>query len=219
MPRDESTTAEISLSAALARAQANMTNAAKDSHNPHFKRTYADLASVRAACLPALSAEGIAVTQPVVQVGEGWGVETRLTLGAQSERCVIPLIFSKNDMQGLGSALTYARRYGLMCMAMVAPDDDDGQGAGGEVMQQRQEPPRQASNHEPVKIEEIRNRIKADLEGAATVAVLQEVWRQAQAAMSSLPEPMRLELTAAKDKRKGELTPISQTIPEDEIPY
>ena len=41
----------------------------------------------------------------------------------------MPLIVGKNDMQGYGSAVTYARRYGLMCMAGIAPEDDDGNAA------------------------------------------------------------------------------------------
>jgi hypothetical protein len=43
--------------------------------------------------------------------------------------CAVPLIVQKNDMQGLGSAITYARRYGLMGMAGIAPEDDDGNAA------------------------------------------------------------------------------------------
>ena len=43
--------------------------------------------------------------------------------------CPVPLIVQKNDMQGLGSAITYARRYGLMSMAGIAPEDDDGNAA------------------------------------------------------------------------------------------
>jgi hypothetical protein len=41
----------------------------------------------------------------------------------------VPLIVGKNDMQGYGSAVTYARRYGLMGMAGIAPEDDDGNAA------------------------------------------------------------------------------------------
>ena len=43
--------------------------------------------------------------------------------------CEVPLIIGKNDMQGYGSAVTYARRYGLMTMAGIAPEDDDGNAA------------------------------------------------------------------------------------------
>ena len=53
---------------ALAAAQAEMGPALKDSVNPAFKSRYADLASVMAACIPALSAHGIAVLQPPCEI-------------------------------------------------------------------------------------------------------------------------------------------------------
>jgi hypothetical protein len=119
----------------LAAAQAEMNNAVKDSKNPHFKSTYADLASVRDACMPALTRHGIAVIQPleISETGE-YAVKT-IFLHASGERleCAIPLILGKRDMQGLGSAMTYARRYGLMALAGIAPEDDDGNAAAESV--------------------------------------------------------------------------------------
>ena len=107
-----------------------MGKALKSSNNPHFKSKYADLASVMDACLPALNANGIAVIQPAI--GDvGWFVETIFIHGESGEQlsCKVPLIVSKHDMQGYGSASTYARRYGLMAMAGIAPEDDDGNAA------------------------------------------------------------------------------------------
>jgi len=119
------------LYAALAAAQAEMGRALKDSTNPHFKSSYADLASVMDACMPALTKNGIAVLQPPFDDAESRYVKTILVHGATGEQteCRVPLIIAKNDMQGYGSAVTYARRYGLMSMAGIAPDDDDGNAA------------------------------------------------------------------------------------------
>ena len=120
-----------SLYAALAAAQAEMGRAAKDSNNPHFKSKYADLASVMDACMPALSRHGIAVLQPAFDEGGERYVKTIFVHGesGESAECRVPLIVQKNDMQGYGSAATYARRYGLMGMAGIAADDDDGNAA------------------------------------------------------------------------------------------
>lgn len=123
------TTNHKTLAAALAAAQMEMGNAAKDSNNPHFKSKYADLKSVREAALPALNKHGIAVFQPL-EVGELVNIQKTVFLHADSgekiETCV-PLIMGKQDMQGLGAAITYARRYGLMSLAGIAPaEDDDG---------------------------------------------------------------------------------------------
>jgi hypothetical protein len=118
------------ISAALAKAQSEMSKALKDSDNPHFKSKYADLAAVMDACMPALNKYGIAVIQPFVSSDFGNAVKTVLIHeGGETLECSIPLILGKNDMQGLGSAITYARRYGLMAMAGIAPEDDDGNAA------------------------------------------------------------------------------------------
>ena len=116
--------------AALAAAQMEMGKALKDSTNPAFKSKYADLASVMDACLPALNRHGIAVFQPTVDDETGRYVQTILAhVSGEKIECRVPLIVSKNDMQGYGSAVTYARRYGLMGMAGIAPEDDDGNAA------------------------------------------------------------------------------------------
>ena len=116
--------------AALAAAQMEMGKALKDSNNPAFKSKYADLASVMDACMPALNRHGIAVFQPTVDDDSGRYVKTVLAHSSgEVIECRVPLIVNKNDMQAYGSAVTYARRYGLMGMAGVAAEDDDGNAA------------------------------------------------------------------------------------------
>ncbi len=119
------------IATALAKAQTEMGKALKQSNNPHFKSKYADLGNVMDACLPALNGAGIAVIQPTGEDEHGRYVETILIHGESGETlaCRVPLIVSKNDMQGYGSAVTYGRRYGLMAMAGIAAEDDDGNAA------------------------------------------------------------------------------------------
>src|SRR5690348_2447368 len=102
-----------------------MAGAKKDMTNPHYKSRYADLASVWDACRDALTANGIAVIQ-MTEPSERDEiiVDTRLvhSSGEWIEgRLVLPV--SKADAQGYGSALTYARRYGLSAAVGVAPED------------------------------------------------------------------------------------------------
>lgn len=119
-----------SIYAALAAAQMEMGPALKQSANPAFKSRYADLANVMDACLPALNRNGIAVIQPYVEIDGQRAVKTVLAHeSGETLETIVPLIVGKNDMQGLGSAMTYARRYGLMGMAGIAPEDDDGNAA------------------------------------------------------------------------------------------
>jgi hypothetical protein len=116
---------------ALAKAQTSMGKALKDSSNPHFKSKYADLASVMNACLGALTTNGIAVTHSTEWSETEQQLVTTFTHGASDTSCsiAIPLLLGKRDMQGLGSAITYARRYGVMALAGIAPEDDDGNAA------------------------------------------------------------------------------------------
>lgn len=119
------------IATALAKAQGQIEGAVKGNTNPHFKSKYADLGAVWDACRAHLTTNGIAVLQPLCHV-EGRNVTvTRLVHGSGQwmEDDGIPLLLSKEDMQGLGSALTYSRRYGLMAMVGIAPEDDDGNAA------------------------------------------------------------------------------------------
>lgn len=119
------------LAAALSKAQGAMEMAKKDAENPFFKSRYADLASVVAAIQGPFADNGLAYVQcPDACEGEAVAVDTLLmhTSGQWiSSRTVVPV--TKQDAQGYGSALTYARRYGLQAIAGVAADDDDGNAA------------------------------------------------------------------------------------------
>lgn len=123
------------LATALAKAQGQIKGAVKDAENPHFRSKYADLASVWDACRASLSANGLSVIQAprgvVSEVGWTVEVETRLLHSSgqwMGDTITVPV--GKPDAQGLGSALTYARRYALASFVGVAPaEDDDGNAA------------------------------------------------------------------------------------------
>ena len=118
------------LAAALSKAQGMIEGAIKDSANPFFKSKYADLASVWAAIRKPLSVNGLSVTQFVEDAEHGIGVHTTLMHSSGewvSGKFAMPV--SKIDAQGIGSAITYARRYALAAVCGVAPEDDDGNAA------------------------------------------------------------------------------------------
>lgn len=118
------------LAKALHKAQGQIEGAKKDSANPHFKSKYADLASVWDACREALQANGLSVAQYSRVTDSGAVLTTRLLhISGESIEGDVPLLNGKGDMQGLGSAMTYARRYGLAAMVGVCPEDDDGNAA------------------------------------------------------------------------------------------
>jgi len=113
---------------ALAKAQSEMSSPEKNkvAENKSFKYRYADLPAVIEACMPALNANGIAVTQ-TIQNGEAGGTYllTRLLhTSGQSISGETPLIFNHTDMKALGGAMSYARRYALMALTGLAPHED-----------------------------------------------------------------------------------------------
>lgn len=118
---------------ALAKAQAEIETADKDSVNPHFDKTYADLASVWKACRAALSKQGISVTQWPIPAAKPNHVAllTRVSLGAQWAMSGMEMpVDPPANAQRIGSSLTYLRRYMLAAVAGVAPDEDDDGNAG-----------------------------------------------------------------------------------------
>ena len=119
------------LAAALAKAQGQMAGAKKDSDNPFFKSKYADLASVVEAIRGPFAEHGLSYIQaPIPTEGDWVQVETILLhASGQWITSIVDVPVSKGDAQGYGSALTYARRYGLSAIAGVAPEDDDGNAA------------------------------------------------------------------------------------------
>jgi len=125
------------LAAALSKTQAMLQGAVKDAKNDHFKSRYADLASCWDACREALAANGLSV----VQLPEGDGsVVTMTTMllhtSGQWVSCTGTFKPTKADPQGLGSCITYARRYQLCAIVGISPEDDDGNAASEPVKQQ-----------------------------------------------------------------------------------
>ena len=119
------------LSAAMAKAFAEIEAATKDATNPHFKSKYADLGAIIGAIKPALVNHGLFFTQHCHPAEDGVCVETVLGHESGEERSLGKLFVpaNKKDAQGFGSALTYARRYGLQTAFGVPTEDDDGNGA------------------------------------------------------------------------------------------
>jgi hypothetical protein len=120
------------ISVALVAAQKNMSNAAKGSNNPFFKSKYADLNAIREAVLPVLNENGISVLQLTGTNFNGKPVVTTTLLHESGEyiSAETEIVVSKqNDPQAQGSAISYARRYGLQAMVCIGAEDDDGEKA------------------------------------------------------------------------------------------
>ena len=183
------------VSAALVSAQRSFGPALKSSTNPHFKSKYADLGACVDAVIGALNANGIALVQKQHPSEGGVAVETLFVheSGEVFSAGTISVPAAKQDPQGYGSALTYARRYGLMAACGIAPEDDDGNAA---VAAQR------------AKQREQWLKRHADLMGSCgTLAELESAFKAAfRVATAENDKDAIDQLTAVKDDRKAELS-------------
>jgi hypothetical protein len=116
---------------AFVAAKREFAPALKTSTNPHFKSRYADLAGCLEAVNDALLDQGIALYQETSEDSTGVTVETVFLheSGETFRGGKLHVPASKQDPQGYGSALTYARRYSVMAACGIAAEDDDGNAA------------------------------------------------------------------------------------------
>ena len=133
------TDSRVPLIKALIKARGEFTPVLKDGKNPHFKSRYATLDSVVEAITPALLNNGLILLQPISQ-GEDGGMVLITQLWHESgERFEFKFVLPQlADLQKMGSAITYARRYSILSLLGIAPeDDDDGNAAVPMTTQQR----------------------------------------------------------------------------------
>ncbi len=130
------------LIAALCKARGEFAPATKESTNPHFRSKYADLETVVNATFPSLVKHGLFV----IQTFAGDTLETMLAHESGEWIKGTQPLLGKQDPQGIASASTYARRYGLMAILGVAPEDDDGNVAQKSYLEAKAERKAQAEN-------------------------------------------------------------------------
>lgn len=130
------------LAAALVAAQAEMPAVEPNATNPHFKSKFVSLDHLIAKTRPVLNAHGLAIVQRPTHLDGAPALETLLVHSSgETESSVMPLLLTKEDMQGLGAAITYARRYAWAAALGIASEADD----DGESAVDRREDPRAGS--------------------------------------------------------------------------
>lgn len=117
---------------ALAKMQGALDNATKSSDNPYFKSKYADLAQCLQTAKKPMADNGLSISQHCTF--DGQFVQCVTILGHSSGQMMISTLMipvAKKDAQGIGSSITYARRYALSSIIGLTQKDDDGEGAVG----------------------------------------------------------------------------------------
>ena len=156
------------IATAFVKAKKAFSPALKDKTNPAFRSKYADLGACIDAVNDALLNNGIALLQRTFEDSTGVTVETVFLheSGEMMESGKFHVPASKQDPQGYGSALTYARRYSLITACGIAPEDDDGNAGTDAKRRQDAAPP--AADMSPKAIaKRLADGVKAgDAEGA-----------------------------------------------------
>ena len=113
---------------AIGQVKANIGKASKGSENPFFKSKYASLESVYEAIGTSIEDAGLCVLQAPDTLEGNPVLTTRITHIESGETVIsnMPLLLTKQDSQGLGSAITYARRYSICAIFGILQEDDDG---------------------------------------------------------------------------------------------
>ena len=137
------------LAVALIAAQGELPKLSKDKTNPFFNSSYAGLDTVLPAALKVLTTHGLGLIQSVGEDSRGGTTLTTILMHESGEWLsdTQPLLLTKTDPQGQGSAITYGRRYAVMSMlGLVADDDDDGNAASKAPVVRRAAPSAQPSD-------------------------------------------------------------------------
>lgn len=195
------------LSTALSKAQGEIIHAKKSEDNPFFKSKYADLASCIDAAKSPFANNGLSVTQ-ITDCEDG-----KVTLITQLNhasgqwiRGYYPVNPTKTDPQGVGSAMTYARRYAFCAITGVASEDDDGNKGSGNIVDEK---PETAAS----KKARFAN-IKKELENADDPAA---VWGKHQAEINAFQKQDQQfydDLLQTAKKRKEGLASMKKTVEE-----
>jgi hypothetical protein len=190
------------IASALVKAQKAFGPALKTATNPHFRTKYADLSACVEAVIDSLNENGIALIQRNHLDETGVTVETVFVheSGEMLDCGKLHVPAAKNDPQGYGSALTYARRYSLMAACGIAPEDDDGN-AGTEAKRKQDTKPAQTQDNSPkARAQRIIEGVTKGDEANAAAAIagwdeklLDDVW-------NLLPKKVQEKLTAAWPK-------------------
>jgi hypothetical protein len=127
----------LKIAPALLKAQKEIEGAKKGANNPFFKSKYADFNAVLEACKGPLNDNGITILQPhrvLEREGDVVGVVETVLLHETGEFISSETLIKcakQNDPQALGSAITYAKRYGLQSLVVLPSEDDDGEKSMG----------------------------------------------------------------------------------------
>ena len=131
------------LASALSKAQGEMSTASKNGFNPHFRSNFSTLEDLIEASRLALTKYGLSVCQYPHSDGDTTYLVTKLKHASGQEEVSQVRIVLKDpsDIQKLGSAMSYLKRYAYasMCGIATSENEDDGNTISSPVEQKKSE--------------------------------------------------------------------------------
>lgn len=195
---------------ALCAAQADFTAPKRDKAGARSK--YAPLDSVMDAVRPVLNRHGLVLSQPTHVEGETLYVETRITHAGSGDSVsgVYPAGLITLQHQQLGSGVTYAKRYGLLSLLGVAPEDEDDDGEKAGAAGGRREAPQ--LNSSQAKKADLWPRFVEKVRGFTDMNDLDAWWESAatQRAVREMPEKWQIEATEEYEKAQERCADLMQ---------
>jgi hypothetical protein len=187
------------IAAAFVKAQKEFAPALKTNTNPAFKSKYVSLDGCIEAVIDALNSNGIALMQPTHLDDKGVTVETMFLheSGEVLSGGKLHVPAAKQDPQGFGSALTYARRYSLMSACGIAPEDDDGN-AGSKRAEDKTKKEDSKKMPENMVVDWL-----AYVNSAASMRELKSYGGEAEAATADYPEALARIRSAVANKTES----------------
>lgn len=185
------------IATAFIKAKKAFSPALKDKTNPAFRSKYADLGACLEAVNDALLENGIAVYQETSEDATGVTVETVFLheSGESLRGGKLHVPAAKQDPQGYGSALTYARRYSLTTACGIAPEDDDGN-AGTDAKRTSDAKPPAVDMSPKARASRITAGVKAGDASGAAVVLAKEAEKVRDSIWAFLDDKTRDELTS-----------------------
>lgn len=114
-----------SIHSAIVKFQSQLRPVNKDSENPFFKSSYADLSSILQAVVPLLTENDLAIIQPM-RVENGVTILVTKIIHSSGDFLQSEMILpSHADPQKFGSLITYYKRYQLQAILGVSTKDED----------------------------------------------------------------------------------------------
>lgn len=200
------------ISPALVACLAELRGAVKDAKNPHFKNDYASLESVVETVRPVLASHKLGVMQGPGELIHGALTVTTRIIHESGEwiesDLQVPLV--KADPQAAGSAITYARRYGLMAMLSLPALDDDGEAAHGRGSAAAAQPIAMRKSAAQAKRDLDHEKIIGAIKGCSTAAELDAWYASFDRHTATVPlswlDPMRDEV----EKQRNTILDLQQ---------